>query len=372
VSSLECRPPLAPPEAALAPVTVVVPTYNESENFPLLFARIQFALEEEGRPFEVLVVDDNSPDGTADVAQRLDARVRSFVRQERGLATAVIFGLQHATHDLCVCIDGDLSHPPEKIPELLGHLERGAPFAIGSRYVAGGETVDWSPLRWLNSWGATLLARPLTKVHDPMSGFFACRRSEVPFAELNPIGYKIGLEILVKSSISAPAEVPITFTDRLHGRSKMTAKEQLAYLTHLFRLYRWKWPIPVALVLFCLVGATGMIVDLTVLTALVEIGGLWFGWARIAGFAAAVSVNFALNDNITFRHKGKPGLLNRYLRFVFTSTAGLTVNYATSLALFSRVAWFETHYGVAAILGVLAGTLVNFTGARWFAFRRTE
>ncbi len=349
---------------------MIVPTYNERDNLKPLFQRIAAAMDGENRAFELLIVDDNSPDGTAALARALGPSVRAIVREERGLATAVIRGLREAKYDLCVCMDGDLSHPPEKIPELLGALQGGSPFAIGSRYVQGGETVDWSPFRWLNSWGATLLARPLTKVHDPMSGFFACRREVVPYDDLNPIGYKIALEILVKSGISSPAEIPITFTDRLHGRSKMTPKEQVAYVTHLFRLYRWRWPIPVALVLFCAVGAIGMLVDLAVLTALVEGAGIWFGWARIGGFAAAVSMNFALNDNITFRHKGKPGLLNRYLRFVLTSTAGLSVNYATSMALFSRFPWFETHYGAAAIMGVLAGTLVNFTGARWFAFRR--
>jgi dolichol-phosphate mannosyltransferase len=225
----------------MEPVTVVVPTYNERANVPVLYDRLRAALSAAGRPFELLIVDDASPDGTAEVARALGDEVRVIERTgERGLATAVIRGLREATHDLCVCMDADLSHPPEIVPELVDRVAAGAAFAIGSRYAEGGRTVDWSVLRWVNSYGATLLARPLTRVADPMSGLFCVRRSAVPFGELNPVGYKIALEILVKAGIRRPIEVPITFTDRLHGTSKLSAKEQLAYVRHLARLYRWR------------------------------------------------------------------------------------------------------------------------------------
>jgi dolichol-phosphate mannosyltransferase len=158
---------------------------------------------------------------------------------ERGLATAVIRGLQEARHDLCVVMDADLSHPPGAVDALAVAVEEGASFAIGSRYVEGGRTEDWAALRALNSWGATLLARPLSRVRDPMSGFFAVRRSRVPFQDLNPVGYKIALEILVKAGIRDPVEIPIVFTDRLHGESKMGLREQWRYVQHLGRLYGW-------------------------------------------------------------------------------------------------------------------------------------
>ncbi len=354
------------------PVTVIVPTYNECRNLPVLVERLRAALTKEGRAFECLVVDDDSPDGTAEVGRGLGPDVRTLVRVgERGLATAVIWGLRHAKHELCVVMDADLSHDPAMVPSLAAAVEGGAPFALGSRYAEGGRMVDWSLLRWVNSIGATVMARPLTRAADPMSGFFCCRRDAVPLDQLNPTGFKIALEILVKAGISQPVEVPITFTDRLHGSSKLDFAEQVAYVTHLIRLYKWRWPLLTEFVLFCIVGTVGLVFDLAIITALVE-SGVWFGWARIAGFAAAVSSNFVLNDRFTFEGAGKVPLGQRYARFVLTSSAGLAINYVTSMLLYGNVAIAREYYWLAAIGGVLAGTLVNFAGARMYAFRKTE
>ncbi|MCO4745435.1 MAG: glycosyltransferase family 2 protein [Proteobacteria bacterium] len=355
-------------------VTVVVPTFNERDNIPVLLDRLEAALDAAGRPFEMLVVDDNSPDGTAAFANELGAtrRIRAICRtEERGLATAVIRGLQDAKYDLCVCIDADLSHPPEKVPELVDTVEGGARFAIGSRYVDGGETVDWGFLRWVNSIGATLMARPLTKVGDPMSGFFCCRRSQVPFETLNPVGYKIALEILIKMGVAEPAEVPITFTDRLHGESKLTLSEQLRYVQHLERLYRWRWPVATQFIEFCIVGGLGMFVDFAVLSVFVELLGVWFGWARIPAFVAALTFNFFLNDRVTFATDGprEIGMLSRYARFALTCSVGGFINWAVSTGAYVSSPWMEQHYLVAAFIGIIAGTAVNFTGSRNFAFK---
>ena len=314
-------------------------------------------------------------DGTADLANSLsdDRPIRAIKRtEERGLATAVIRGLQEANYDLCVCIDADLSHPPESVPALVDAVEGGAPFSLGSRYVEGGATVDWGFLRWVNSVGATLMARPLTRVADPMSGFFCVRRSKVPFESLNPVGYKIALEILVKMGVAAPVEVPITFTDRLHGESKLTLGEQLRYIEHLHRLYTWKWPSRTQFIGFCIVGTIGMAVDFAVLAAFVDVLGVWFGWARIPAFVAAVTSNFFLNDRYTFLMDGprEHGLLGRYFRFVAACLGGAAVNWTVSILAYGSSAWMAEHYLVAAFLGVVAGTAVNFLGAKYFAFRQ--
>ena len=139
----------------------------------------------------------------------------------------------------CVVMDADLSHPPEAIPGMIARLDDGADFVIGSRYVSGGTTdSNWGLLRWLNSKVATWLARPLTRAKDPMAGFFALRRTTFERATaLNPIGYKIGLELLVKCRCVRVDEVPIHFADRQHGESKLSFREQLRYLQHLGRLY---------------------------------------------------------------------------------------------------------------------------------------
>jgi dolichol-phosphate mannosyltransferase len=366
------------PAAGEGGVTVVIPTFNERDNLPVLIERLHIALEAAGRPHELLIVDDASPDGTAEAARALAARFPITVRvrtDERGLATAMLHGIQHARFDICVGMDADLSHPPEVVPDLCMAVETGARFALGSRYVAGGATRDWSPLRWLNSIGATWLARPLTRVHDPMSGFFAVRRSEVAWADLNPIGYKIALEILVKSRIDAPVEVPITFTDRLHGASKLDMSERLRYLRHLERLYRWRFPFATQLASFLAVGSVGMLVDFSVLTFAVEVLGWWFGFARILAFFAAVTVNFLLNDRFTFRsheRSGRPPAATRYLRFVGSCAVGLLVNWSTATALYATVPLFQRYYVAAAFCGVVAGTSFNFLGSRAYAFGRAD
>src|SRR5262249_7023890 len=159
---------------------------------------------------------------------------------DRGLSPAVLDGLRAARYDVFVVMDADLSHPPEKIPEMVRALQNGADFVIGSRYVAGGTTdAEWGLFRWLNSKVATLLAWPLTSARDPMAGFFALTRPTFERGQtvLNPIGYKIGLELLVKCHCGAVREVPIHFADRKFGSSKLSFKEQLRYIQHLRRLY---------------------------------------------------------------------------------------------------------------------------------------
>src|SRR5207247_2034186 len=162
----------------------------------------------------------------------------------RGLSPAVLDGLRAARHDRLVVMDADLSHPPEKIPDLLAALEGGADFVIGSRYVPGGSTdAEWGLFRWLNSKLATLLARPLTSAKPPMAGFFAWRRGTFEAGvDLNPIGYKIGLELIVKCRCRKIAEVPIHFADRKVGQSKLSFREQLRYLQHLRRLFIYQYP----------------------------------------------------------------------------------------------------------------------------------
>jgi dolichol-phosphate mannosyltransferase len=221
-------------------VSVVVPTYNERENLAPLARRVFAVLDP--RQTELLIVDDDSPDHTADEVARLSATlpVRCIVRRgERGLATAVITGLREARGDIVVVMDADLSHPPESIPALLAALTGpSAQMAIGSRFVPGGVIdLHWPLHRRLNSLVGRLLARPLTPVRDMMSGFFAVRRHDLRLEGLRPIGYKIALELIVRHGWQNIVEVPITFADRAAGRTKLNVAEQLRYLRHLWRLY---------------------------------------------------------------------------------------------------------------------------------------
>jgi dolichol-phosphate mannosyltransferase len=227
-------------------LSVVVPTYREAENLRLLVPAVARAIADTGRSGEIVVVDDDSPDDTpavcADLARQYPLRL--LVRKhERGLATAVLHGLRQSAGEVLVVMDADLSHPPEKVPELLAALEAGAEFVIGSRYVPGAHTdEDWGWFRRLNSRVATALARGFTSARDPMAGFFALRRSTFLAArDLDPIGYKIALELIVKCGCRTVVEVPIAFRNRVKGESKLNLREQINYLRHLRRLYAYKW-----------------------------------------------------------------------------------------------------------------------------------
>ncbi len=223
-------------------VSLVLPTYNERECVERLHDRIEAALG--GYRHEVIVVDDNSPDGTGDVVRRMGETgpYRLLARPVRaGLSSAVLDGCHAATGRIVVVMDADGSHPPERLPDLIEPIrtER-AEFVLGSRRVHGGSDEGLGPVRWMTSWLASVLARPLTWVHDPMSGFFAIRRDILARAPLAPKGFKVGLEILVKCRPSPVLEVPFHFGERLAGESKLGPRVIVWYGQHLIRLYRWR------------------------------------------------------------------------------------------------------------------------------------
>lgn len=227
-------------------ISIVVPTYEEAENLEHVTASVAEALEGLGHSYEIVFVDDDSQDGSEEICARLGTihPVRIEVRKrDRGLATAVIHGIEHVSGDIVVVMDADLSHPASAIPRMVELLESGqSDFVLGSRYVEGGSThAGFGRLRKLNSIVPSLLARPLCHLRDPMSGFFAFHRRDMPDAHtLSPLGYKIALELLVKGDFRSAREIPIHFADRRYGRSKLTLKEQLNFLRHLARLYAFK------------------------------------------------------------------------------------------------------------------------------------
>ncbi len=356
-------------------VAVIVPTFREAENLPVLVPRIAAALEKAQLSFEIVVVDDNSPDATRDVCAELAKQypVRLEVRlTDRGLSSAVIHGMRQAQGDVLVVLDADLSHPPEKIPELVQTLANGADFVIGSRYVAGGTTAgSWGLFRWLNSKVATLLAWPLTSSSDPMAGFFALRRSAFEAARnLDPIGYKIALELLVKCKCTDVREVPIHFENRLHGSSKLSLKEQVNYLRHLKRLYDFKYGEFARLTQFLLVGGTGMIVDLACFLVMMN----WFslGVARGAAIGVAMTWNFWLNRRITFSFARTQAVLPQYLMFCLSCGLGAAVNWSVSLGLTSWLGFFAELPWLAALIGIIAGSLFNFVLCNTAVFQRKK
>ncbi len=248
-------------------ISVIVPAWNEAENIPLLVPRVAAALQ--GRHFEILIVDDGSRDGTPEVCSKLIETfpLRLLVRNPAryGLSGAVLEGITASRGATIVVMDADLQHPPERIPALLEALDQNADFALGSRYVPGGSTDDqWTLFRKINSGAATALARPFAgKVRDPMSGFFALRRSTFDRARrLTPLGYKIALELMCKCRVNRVQEVPIHFGMRTRGRSKLTLAQQFKYLEHLSRLYDFTFPRASPILKFLITVVCGFAVGL--------------------------------------------------------------------------------------------------------------
>lgn len=231
-------------------VSIIIPTFREAKNIPELVQRIANVNFGEHQ-FEVILMDDDSRDGIVETVNTLSAQyswLKIRVRKaERSLSQAVMEGFQQASFPFLVCMDADLSHPPEKIPEMLALLaSEQADFVIGSRYVAGGSAdAIWPLFRKISSRAAALIANLVVFNHgnikDPLSGFFAVRQKNFLAAPtLNPIGWKIGLEMMVKLRCRQVKEIPIHFSERLKGRSKFSVKVMMSYLRHVGRLARFR------------------------------------------------------------------------------------------------------------------------------------
>lgn len=222
-------------------LSIIIPTYNEKENLPVLVEKIFSCLD--AKSTEVIIVDDNSPDKTGDIAENLKKRfpIQVIHRSgKKGLASAVIEGFQKANGNFLGVMDADLSHDPNILPLMKNRLSNGIDLAVGSRHVSGGGTKGWPKFREFGSHVAIALARPITTVRDATSGYFCFKRSIISGVDLDPLGFKIGLEIFVKGLYSKFEEVPYVFHDRKAGKSKFNQKEVFNYIKHLGRLYRWQ------------------------------------------------------------------------------------------------------------------------------------
>jgi len=219
-------------------ISIIVPTYNERENVKAVIKKLARALH--GCEYEIIVVDDNSPDGTADVVEKLARKypVRVLRRRRRlGLASAVVYGFRYARGEILGVIDADLQHTPELVKKLVDATRINHDLVIASRYVNGAKIVEWPLYRWIISKVAIFLARPLTHVRDPVSGYFFLKRSVIDGVKLDSVGYKILLEILVKGKYNRVLEIPYTFRGRTKGRSKLSIDMYFKYLNLLLRLY---------------------------------------------------------------------------------------------------------------------------------------
>lgn len=232
------------------PFSIVIPTYNEASGIGKLLHALSATFEENALDGEIIVVDDNSPDGTGEVVDRLsnELPVRCMHRSGKlGLSSAVIEGWKTARPQSIAlgAMDADFSHDIAALPNMVHALESGGyGLAVGSRYVPGGGIANWPTRRIVTSLVACWLARPLTRVKDVTSGYFLVRREALEGVTLDPIGFKIGLEVIAKAKYGKAIEVPYVFTDRIAGESKLNQREIFNYLRQLGRLYAaWLRPV---------------------------------------------------------------------------------------------------------------------------------
>ena len=361
----------------LLELAVVIPTFNERANVPVLVAKLDQALD--GRRWEAIFVDDDSPDGTAEAARelgRVDPRVRVIQRiGRRGLSSACIEGMCATAAPCVAVIDGDLQHDETILPAMLDRLQGDAALdlVVGSRFVAGGGTGEWDRDRVAKSALATKLSRRVLKgdLSDPMSGFFMIRTAIARrlSPELSAIGFKILLDLMTASPQPlAFAEMPYTFRVRTEGESKLDHVVALEYLIALYdRMFGRV--IPVRFAMFSAIGVMGIGVHMGVLAVALLLGSDFIA-AQILGAVAAMTFNFALNNALTYRDRRLRGvrqLLDGWVSFCAVCSVGLVAN--VGIAAFVHEARNGTA-ATAALTGILVGAVWNYALSSKFTWGR--
>lgn len=355
-------------------LTVVIPTFNEAANVPLVVERLDRVLA--GVAWDVVFVDDDSPDGTSAVARLLaqkDRRVRVIRRVgRRGLSTACVEGVLSSAAPFFAVMDGDLQHDDQKLPEMFRRLrEENLDIVVGSRYLDGERTEGLSPIRkWISRTGGRM-ARLVLKADltDPMSGFFLMRREafDAAVGNLSQQGFKILLDLFASSP--APmrfGEVATQFHTRQHGESKLDTKVAWEFGILVIDKLIGR-VVPVRFAIFALVGATGVAVHLIVLW-LIGKAGASFAAAQTTAVIAAMTWNFVLNNMITYRDQRLKGasFFTGLLSFYAIGAVGALANIGIAQSLYDQGrGWL-----IAGVAGALIGVVWNFTMSSFFTWRR--
>lgn len=353
-------------------LSLVIPTYNEKENIQKLVEGIQKEFRENRIDGEIIVVDDNSPDGTGKILDNLKKKRKNIKVIHRsgklGLSSAVLEGWKIADGEVLGVMDADLSHPPEKIKELFEAITKGdADFTIGSRYIKGGKIEGWNFKRKLMSKTATLLSRVYTKVKDPMTGYFMVKRDVIEGVDLNSRGFKILLELIIKGKYKKIKEIPITFVNRVEGKSKAGTNEIFYYLQNLVGYLPYKKNVIKEFVKFGIVGGVGTLINICILYLLTEKAGVYYMVSAILSFLVAMSSNFILNKVWTFKEEIKSKIGKKYLQFGVVSVLALIVNL---FFLYIFTEFLGIYYIISQILAIGVALVINFLGNKIWTFSK--
>lgn len=359
----------------LPQLSVVVPTFNERDNVTVLYRRLEATLA--GIRWEVVFVDDNSPDGTWEVVRALarqDSRVRCIRRiGRRGLSGACIEGILASSAPYAAVIDADLQHDETQLPKMVGLLQSGeAELVVGSRYIEGGSADSFNKGRAGASQLATEVAKRVLKVEiaDPMSGFFMIRRDrfEQLAPQLSTQGFKILLDIVATAEGKLrTVEVPFTFGSRQHGESKLDSMVALDFLGLVLAKLTHD-VVSLRFLLFAMVGSIGLVVHLTTLFIALEIFNAPFPEAQAAGALVAMTSNFILNNFLTYRDQRLKGfaILRGLLLFYLVCSVGLFANVGVAFSVYDQ----EPIWWLAGAAGALMGVVWNYAMSGLFVWRK--
>jgi dolichol-phosphate mannosyltransferase len=366
----------SPPQAAATPqLSVVVPTFNERDNVTTLFRRLETALA--GCAWEVIFVDDNSPDGTWGVVRDLagrDSRVRCIRRiGRRGLSGACIEGILASSAPCAAVIDADLQHDETQLPKMLALLQSGeAELVVGSRYIEGGSADSFNRQRAGASQFATEVARRVLgiKIADPMSGFFMIRRDrfEQLAPQLSTQGFKILLDIVATARGDLRVkEIPFTFGSRLHGESKLDSMVALDFLGLVLAKLTHD-VVSLRFLMFAMVGSIGVFVHFAVLYAALRAFAVPFPEAQGAAAFCAMTGNFILNNFLTYRDQRLKGfaILRGLLLFYLVCSVGLFANVGVAFSVYAQ----QPIWWLAGAAGALMGVVWNYAMSGLFVWRK--
>jgi dolichol-phosphate mannosyltransferase len=368
--------PVSASQAAGRPqLSVVVPTFNERDNVTTLFRRLEAALA--NFAFEVIFVDDNSPDGTWEVVRELareDGRARCIRRiGRRGLSGACIEGILASSAPYAAVIDADLQHDETQLAKMLGLLQAGdTDLVVGSRYIEGGSADSFNKQRAGASALATEVAKRVlrVKIADPMSGFFMIRRDrfEQLAPQLSTQGFKILLDIVATAHGDLRVtEIPYTFGSRLHGESKLDSMVALDFLG-LVVAKLTNDAVSLRFILFAMVGSIGLIVHLAALYIALEVFDWPFAEAQACGAISAMTSNFILNNFLTYRDQRLKGfsILRGLALFYLVCGVGLLANVGVAFSVYDQ----EPIWWLAGAAGALMGVVWNYAMSGLFVWRK--
>jgi dolichol-phosphate mannosyltransferase len=368
--------PENPSQSAVAPqLSVIVPTFNERDNVTTLYRRLEATFA--GIAWEVVFVDDNSPDGTWDVVRglaRTDNRVRCIRRiGRRGLSGACIEGILAASAPYAAVIDADLQHDETQLPKMLALLQGGEfDLVVGSRYIEGGSADSFDKQRAGASHLATEVAKRVLRVQiaDPMSGFFMIRRDrfEQLAPQLSTQGFKILLDIVATARGELRVkEIPFTFGTRQHGESKLDSMVALDFLGLVLAKLTHD-VVSLRFLLFAMVGTIGLVVHLTTLFVALKLFNVPFPQAQATGALVAMTSNFILNNFLTYRDQRLKGfaILRGLLLFYLVCSVGLFANVGVAFSVYDQ----EPIWWLAGAAGALMGVVWNYAMSGLFVWRK--